>query len=72
MNSETRRTYPVEDTFSRTSVTVDEAVAIMLGYADGPIIVRSFNAYPYTQLQDLAVSCRFFEKVAGWAGLRRS
>lgn len=33
---------------------------------------RALTPYPYTQFKDLAVSCRFFEKVAGWAGLRRN
>lgn len=36
MTSKTKRSYPAEDPFSRRSVTVDEAAAIMMGYLDGP------------------------------------
>lgn len=41
-----RKSYPVEDASSRTSVSLDEAIAIMLGYADGPMVARSFNENP--------------------------
>lgn len=41
-----RKSYPVEDVSSRTSLTPDEAVAIMLGYMDGPFVARSFNENP--------------------------
>jgi len=41
-----RKSYLVEDAPFRTSVTADEAVAIMLGYLDGPFVARSLTEFP--------------------------
>lgn len=40
------KSYLVEDAPFRTSVTADEAVAIMLGYLDGPFVARSLTEFP--------------------------
>jgi len=71
VESETRRTYPVEDSFSRTSVTVHEAVAIMLGYADGPIVMRSFNENPSDEELEALRSAPFYID-EGWREERES
>ena len=39
--------------FTRTSVTVDEAVAILLGWVDGPIWFRSTNDNPSPEEQEV-------------------
>lgn len=49
----------MDGTFVRTSVTVDEAVAILLGWAKGPIRYTSSNQFPSEEEQDELDHARF-------------
>lgn len=66
-----RKSYPVEDVFCRTSVTVHEAVAIMLGYADGPISIRSLNRFPSDEEMEALRDIPYYVH-DGWAEERES
>jgi len=71
VGSDRRKSYPVEDVFCRTSVTVHEAVAIMLGYADGPISMRSLNRFPSDEEMEALRDIPYYVH-EGWAEERES